>query len=102
GSEGYRARCRMRAIFLCPPSRAFGEINTLMPLAQGIVAGGGDTWFLASPNAAAIARAEFPTQTFEMNGSREHNQIVLLRMLRKFRPDLLVFAEFYEIARPRR
>ncbi len=92
----------MRAIFLCAPSRAFGEINTLMPLARDIVTRGGDVWFLASPLAATIARTEFEPQTFAMNGDRAHNRIVLARMLRKFNPDLLVFADFYEIIRPQR
>jgi hypothetical protein len=92
----------MRAIFLCAPSRAFGEINTLIPLARDIVTRGGDVWFLASPLAATIAHTEFASQTFVMNGDRVHNRIVLARMLRKFNPDLLVFADFYEIIRPQR
>lgn len=92
----------MRAVFLCAPSRAFGEINTLMPLARGIRAAGGEVWFMASPLAAAVTRHEFGAQTFEMSGEGARNRVVLRRIVRKLRPNLLVFAELYEILRPRR
>jgi Family of unknown function (DUF6365) len=73
-----------------------------MSLAREISGAGGSVWFFASPNAASIARREYPAQTFEMTNNRERNRVILLRMLKKIRPEILVFSEFYEIIRPRR
>lgn len=98
----FSAGGNVRALFLCAPSRAFGEINTLIPLARGIREAGGDVWFMASPLAAAVARREFGEHTFEMSGEGPRNRIVLRRIVRKLRPDLLVFSELYEILKPQR
>jgi hypothetical protein len=92
----------MKALFVCSPSRAFGEINSLIPLARGIEGAGGEVWFLASPLAAAVAREHFPSSVFELTSDREWNQGILRRMTKKFKPDLIAFAELYEILRPGR
>jgi hypothetical protein len=92
----------MKTIFVCSPSRAYGEINSLIPLARGIQSAGGEVWFLASPLAAAVAREHFPTSVFELGPDLERNQSILRRMTKKFKPDLIAFAELYEILRPGR
>jgi len=92
----------MKAIFICSPSRAYGEINTIVPLARGILSAGGEVWILASPLAAAIARQHFPTRVHELTPDLERNQNILRLMVKKFRPDLIALAELYEILRPNR
>ena len=59
-------------------------------------------WFLASPLAAAVAREHFPASVFELTPDLERNQGILRRMAKKFKPDLIAFAELYEILRPGR
>lgn len=92
----------MKAIFVCSPSRAYGEINSLIPLARDIESAGGEVWFLASPLAAAVAREHFPTSVFELSPDLERNQSILRRMNKKFKPNLIAFAELYEVLRPGR
>jgi hypothetical protein len=92
----------MKAVFVCSPSGAYGEINSIIPLARGIQSAGGEVWFLASPLAAVVAREHFPTSVFELTADVERNQSILRRMAKKFRPDLIAFAELYEILRPGR
>jgi hypothetical protein len=92
----------MRAILLCAPSRAYGEINSLILLAKSIDAAGGDVWFLASPLAAEVARLHFPQRVFDLTWELERNHVTFWRMIKKFRPDLILFSEAYEILRPQR
>src|SRR5215469_6392692 len=92
----------MRVLFLCPPSRAFGEINTLIPLAQQVRATGGEVRFLTSPLASSIAQTHFPQRVFKLTPYRDRNQVMLWRIIKKFRPDVVVFADFYEVLRPLR
>ncbi len=92
----------MRAIFVCTPSKAYGEVNAAIPLARGIADSGGEVWFVASPLAAGLASSSFPGRVFTLTRDREFNQSLFWRVCGKFRPDLIVFVEFYEILRPSR
>ena len=92
----------MRAIFLCAPSKAYGEINTLVQLARNISEEGGEIWFLASPLAAEVAGSHFPGRVFQLTPDLERNQVIFWRMVKKFRPDMIVLSELYEILRPKR
>jgi Family of unknown function (DUF6365) len=92
----------MRVIFVCSPSRAYGEINSVVPLAKSVADARGEVWFLASPLAAEVAKLHFPDRVFQMTSELERNQTVFWRMVKKFDPDLIVFAELYEILRPNR
>jgi Family of unknown function (DUF6365) len=92
----------MKVLLICAPSRAFGEVNSLVQLARSIVANGGEVWFLASPLAADVAKSHFPHRVFQMTPELDQNQIMFWRIVKKFRPDTIVLAELYEILRPRR
>jgi len=50
------AEPKVRALFVTPTWMATGETATALALAQSIVTGGGDAWFLASAPAAQIVR----------------------------------------------
>src|SRR5919106_1749629 len=90
----------MRALFLCGASRAYGEINVVLPLAESVAKAGGEVWFLASPLAAELARTKSPDRVFEMTGDRTANQATFSRMIKKFRPNVILFSELYEILQP--
>jgi hypothetical protein len=92
----------VRAIVVCLPSRAYGELNVAMPLAQGIRRAGGEAWLLASPLAARVSRRQFTHGVFEATTDRATNQTIFWRMVKKYRPNLIVFSELYEIIQPRR
>jgi len=92
----------MRVLFLCSPSRAYGEINSILPLARGVAASGGEVWFLTSPLAGEIARCHFPDRVFELTPALMANQSLFRRIVKKFRPDVIVLSELYEILQPRR
>ena len=92
----------LRVLFLSLPSRAYGEINVVLPLAEDIVNQGGEVWFLASPLAARVTRQKFPERVFEMGGERGENQRTFWRIVKKYRVNVVVFAELYEILQPRR
>jgi hypothetical protein len=91
-----------RIVIICAPSRAFGEMNMILAMAAAILKSGGDIWLLASPPVAEVARKSLAHRVFTMSGDRAANQIVLYRIVRKYRPDLLVFSELYELLRPSR
>lgn len=93
---------RVRALFVSQPARAYGEINVVVPLAESLLEKGGDAWFLVSPLAARVARARFPDRTFELCGNRELNQNTFWRMVKKFRPDIILFSALHEVLHPRR
>jgi hypothetical protein len=93
---------QLRAIFLVAPSRAYGEINVAIPLARSIVNSGGEVWFLASPLASGLANTQFPERVFELSSSRDDNQRTFWRMIKKYRANMVVFTELYEIIQPRR
>jgi hypothetical protein len=92
----------MRAIFISQPARAYGEINVALPLAEEIIARGGEAWFLASPLAAGIVRSKFPDRSFELGSNRADNQVLFWRMVKKFSPDLIIFTALHELLRPNR
>ena len=92
----------MRAVFVCTPSKAFGEVNAAIPLARSIVQAGGEVWFVASPLAAGLASQSFEGSVFTLSGNREFNQSLFWLVVGKFRPDVIIFVEFYEILRPKR
>ena len=87
----------IRSLFVCAASRAYGEINVVLPLAQGVAQAGGEVWFLVSPLAAQLARSKFPDRVFEMTGDCITNQITFWRIVKKFRPNMVVFPELYQI-----
>src|SRR5438876_842467 len=59
-SESTRvAEPKVRALFVTPTWMATGETATALALAESIVSGGGDAWFLASTPAAQIVRPQF-------------------------------------------
>src|SRR5215471_15624914 len=87
----------IRVVFLCAPSRAYGEINVVLPLAESVAQAGGEVWFLASPLAARLARPKFPDRVFEMTGDASTNQTTFWRIVKKFRPNMVVFPELYEL-----
>ena len=93
---------QLRAIFLVAPSRAYGEINVAIPLARSIVNSGGEAWFFASPLASHLATKQFPERVFEMSPNRDDNQRMFWRLIKKYRVNMVVFAELYEILQPRR
>ena len=98
-----RSSCaQMRAIFLLSPSRAYGEINVAVPLAKGLADLGAEIWFVASPLAARIASKHFPGRVFTMASNRDANQVTFWRVVKKYRPNMIVFSELYEILQPRR
>jgi hypothetical protein len=71
-------------------------------LARSVAAVGGEVWFLASPLAAKVAGLHFPGRVFQMTAYRNTNQIIFWRMVKKFRPDIILFSELYEILQPNR
>ncbi len=87
----------VRALFLCGASRTYGEINVVLPLAESVVAAGGEVWFLSSPLAAQLGRPAFADRVFEMSEDRAANQVLFWRIIKKYRPNLVVFSELYEI-----
>jgi hypothetical protein len=91
-----------RVLFLLSPSRAYGEINVAVPLAKGLADLGAEVWFVASALAARIASKHFAGRVFTMGPNREANQVTFWRTVKKFRPNLIVFSELYEILQPRR
>jgi hypothetical protein len=91
------AREEIRALFVCAASRAYGEVNVAIPLAQSVLDAGGEAWFLASPLAAELVRAKSPDRVFEMTGDCLANQSTFLRIVKKFRPNVILFSELYEI-----
>jgi Family of unknown function (DUF6365) len=93
---------QLRALFLVAPTKAYGEANVAIPLARSIVSAGGEAWFLASPLAARLANQQFPECAFEMGGNREENQETFWRVIKKYRVNMVVFTELYEIIQPRR
>jgi hypothetical protein len=97
---GPTASEEIRALFLCGASRAYGEINVVLPLAESVAKAGGEAWFLASPLAAQLARTKSPDRVFEMTGDRTANQSMFSRMIKKFRPNVILFSELYEILQP--
>jgi hypothetical protein len=92
----------LRVVFLCFPSKAYGEINVVLPLAESVASAGGEVWFLASPLAARVARQKFPNRVFETGWDREENQRTFWRLVKKYRANVIVFSELYEILQPRR
>jgi Family of unknown function (DUF6365) len=101
--SGSRPSCGdIRAIFLLSPSRAYGEINVAVPLAKSIADQGAQVWFIASPLAARIATLQFPGRVFVMGESREANQVIFWRVVKKYRVNVVVFSELYEVLQPRR
>jgi len=103
GSSARMSACaQLRAIFLLSPSRAYGEINVAVPLAKGLADQRAEVWFLASPLAARIATRHFPGRVFTMVPNRDVNQVTFWRMVKKYRPNMVVFSELYEILQPRR
>jgi len=92
----------LRVVFLSFPSRAYGEINAVLPLAEDVVNQGGEVWFLASPLAARVARQKFPDRVFEMGEERDENQRVFWRVVKKYRANMVVFSELYDILQPTR
>jgi uncharacterized protein DUF6365 len=93
---------QLRAVFLSMPSRAYGEINTILPVARSVADAGGDVWILASPLAASLAQKSLPGRVFEMGPNKEHNQATFWRVVKKYRANMVVFSEFYEVLQPRR
>jgi hypothetical protein len=92
----------VRVLIVCAPSKAFGEIITLISLAKDLAQNGAQIWFLASPLAATLARQHFADTTFEMANTYEANQNIFWRIAKKIRPNVVVLAELYELLQPRR
>jgi hypothetical protein len=92
----------VRAMVVCLPSRANGELNVALPLALGIRRAGGAAWLFASPLGANVARRQMGHGVFEATHDRDTNQTIFWRMVKKYRPNLIVFSELYEILQPRR
>jgi hypothetical protein len=90
----------IRTIFVCGASRAYGEVNVVLPLAESVINEGGEAWFLMSSLAAQLTRRRFPNRVFDMSANRRENQLVFWRMVKKYRPDVIVFSELYELLRP--
>ena len=87
------AEPKVRALFVTPTWMATGETATALTLAQSIVSGGGDAWFLASAPAAQIVRPHFGDRVREMTGDLEANQEQWHRMIEEFDPNVVVFSE---------
>lgn len=90
----------MKILFLCAPSKAYGEINAAVTMANEAKARGARVWFLVSPLGAEVARPEYGETTFELTPNKHVNQVKFWRILKKIRPDLIVFSELYEILQP--
>ena len=87
------AEPKVRALFVTPTWMATGETATALALAQSIVTGGGDAWFLASAPAAQIVRPHFGDRVREMTGDLEANQEQWHRMIEELDPNVVIFSE---------
>jgi hypothetical protein len=92
----------MKFLFVCAPSAAYGEINAAVALADEAAALGARIWFIVSPLGAELARPRYGDSTFELTPNKHVNQVKFWRILKKVRPDLIVFTELYEILQPNR
>src|SRR2546425_2139962 len=93
-SESARvAEPKVRALFVTPTWMATGETATALALAESIVSGGGDAWFLASTPAAQIVRPQFGDRVQEMTGDLAANQLQWRRMIQEIDPNVIIFSE---------
>lgn len=92
----------MKVLFISQPARAFGEVNVVMSLATNLLNAGGHPFFLVSPLAAAVLRTRFGDQTFELGGNILDNQVMFWRIIKKYRPEVIVFSALHELLHPRR
>ncbi|HXU12738.1 MAG TPA: DUF6365 family protein [Candidatus Binatia bacterium] len=91
------AQQRVRALFVTPTWMATGETAAALVLADSIVAGGGEAWFLASGPAAQILRPKFGDRVQEMTGDLASNQHHWRRMVEEVEPNVVVFSELRSI-----
>ena len=87
------AEPKVRALFVTPTWMATGETATALALAESIVSGGGDAWFLASTPAAQIVRPQFGDRVQEMTGDLAANQLQWRRMIQEIDPNVIIFSE---------
>jgi hypothetical protein len=90
-------RQQIRALFVTPTWMATGETAAAQILADSIVAGGGEAWFLASTPAAQIVRPRFGDRVQEMSGDLSVNQHHWRRMIDEVDPNVIVFSELRSI-----
>jgi len=88
---------QVRALFVTPTWMATGETAAALVLAESIVAGGGEAWFLASGPAAQILRPKFGDRLQEMTADLAANQHHWRRMIDEVDPNVIVFSELRSI-----
>jgi hypothetical protein len=91
------AQQTVRALFVTPTWMATGETAAALVLADSIVAGGGEAWFLASTPAAQIVRPKYGDRVQEMTGDLASNQHHWRRMIEEIDPNVIVFSELRSI-----
>lgn len=87
------AEQKVRALFVTPTWMATGETAAALVLADSIVAGGGEAWFLASTPAAQIVRPKFGDRVQEMSADLAANQQHWRRMIEEVDPNVIIFSE---------
>ena len=87
------AQQKVRALFVTPTWMATGETAAALVLADSIVAGGGEAWFLASTPAAQIVRPKFGDRVQEMSADLASNQEHWRRMIEEVDPNVIIFSE---------
>ena len=87
------AQQKVRALFVTPTWMATGETAAALVLADSIVAGGGEAWFLASTPAAQIVRPKFGDRVQEMSADLAANQQHWRRLIEEVDPNVIIFSE---------
>jgi hypothetical protein len=91
------AQQKVRALFVTPTWMATGETAAALVLAESIVGGGGEAWFLASTPAAQIVRPKFGDRVQEMSADLALNQQHWRRMIEEVDPNVIIFSELRSI-----
>jgi hypothetical protein len=81
-------------MFVTPVEVGSGETITALYMAEKIVEAGGSVLFLSSAFARCFIEERFPKEIQDFTDDGEQNRIIWDLSLRKFRPDVIVFADY--------
>lgn len=84
----------MRVLFVTPSEVSSGEAITALHMARDLAAHGSQVGFLASAFSAAFLRHAVAGPLTQLTPDLAQNRASWLRVLREFRPDVIVFADY--------
>src|SRR5690349_16316786 len=84
----------MKVIFVTPSEVSSGEAVTALHMAENICRNSGEIRFLASTFTARFLKNIFSEQVIEFTPDANSNVRIWQSLLREFRPDAIVFADY--------